>query len=121
MEKTIVKSGLIFKNELEFDDKSLSSVRRTFRLFPFALEGAKLRYVGFIKKEKNTYPYDENMRFWVNTNILSRRKTLYISYSDRYDTLPTTEEDMVSDDRDDLTISMWLEDKGLKEAAEGPS
>lgn len=102
MAKFRVKTGLIFKDIVEYDDKSISYEHLYFRIFPFSL--APFKWIGFIGHIHEEFNFDENLHYFENTGKVIGRTTLYLSYSGRYDSLPTTEEELASDDKDDLTF-----------------
>lgn len=107
MEKITLKKGLILKDIIQYDDYSVVFYHKYFQ---FPISFSPFRWIGFIGQEDYEIVFDENLHYYMNTGKILRRKTIYLSQSDRYDTLPTTEQELSSDDKDDFTM-MQLEDK----------
>ena len=100
MEKCTVSKGLILKDIIQYDDHSVEFHHRKLQV-PISLSPFGWR--GFIAQEDSEVIFDKDLHFFVNTGKILGKKTLYLSHSDKYETLPTTEQELSSDDKDDFT------------------
>ena len=116
MEKTIVKKGIILKDLVIYDSNSIE-YEHSFLQFPISLQ--PFGWIGFVGTDKYSFPFDDSLHYFMNVGKLMGRKTLYLSHSDKYDTLPTTEQELSSDDKDDFAL-LQLEDN-TKEGVEPES
>lgn len=100
MEKCTVSKGLILKDIIQYDDHSVEfhhqKLQSPISLSPFG-------WRGFIAQEDSEVIFDKDLHFFVNTGKILGKKTLYLLHSDKYETLPTTEQELSSDDKDDFT------------------
>lgn len=107
MEKTTLTKGFILKDIIQYDDHSVVLHHKKFQC---PISFSPFGWIGFIGQEDNEIVFDEDLHYYINTGKILGRKTLYLSHSDRYETLPTTEQELSSDDKDDFTM-LQLDDK----------
>lgn len=104
MEKIIVKKG---KDIIQYDDHSVIFHHKKIQ---FPISFSPFKWIGFIGQEDSEVVFDKNLHYFMNRGKIIGRKTIYLSHVSKYETLPTTEQELSSDDKDDFTI-LLREDK----------
>lgn len=112
MERKTITTGTLFKSVISYDDKGIS-VNKQVLQSPISFWPFKWR--GFIGRQEKEFQFSEDIHYFFNTGTLFGRKTLYISHFGKYDHLPSNEEEMAEDDKDDLTLMQFSEVLGNEE------
>lgn len=107
-------SGFILKDRIIYNEKGISFVHSHFQ-FPFSFSSFK--WIGFVKEEEHGFDFDKKVNYFLNQGKILKRKTIYLSLSGEYDTLPNSEEDMANDDQDDLTLEKYSNREVAKTSA----
>ena len=106
MERKSIKQGIFLKTLTSYDDKVISVDKQVLQ---FPISFWPFKWKGFIGRQEKEFQYGEDIHYFFNTGKIFGRKTLYISRFGEYDHLPTTEEEMAEDDKDDLTLMQFSE------------
>lgn len=107
MEKITVKKGFILKDIIQYDKYSVIFHHKKLQ---FPISFSPFKWIGFVGQIDSEIVFGKNPHYFMNTGKIFRKKTLYLSHASRYETLPTTEQELSSDDKDDFSI-LQLEDK----------
>lgn len=93
----VVTKGLFIKDILKFNDLMVYYDHRYLQ-WPIKM----FRWVGFVGHQEHTFAFDSDLTYYMNIGKVLGRKTLYLSYSGSYDSLPNDEASLANDDSDDL-------------------
>lgn len=91
--------GLFIKDVLRFNNEMVDYEHRYLQ-WPLAM----FQWVGFIGHQQHTFAIDSDLTYYMNTGKFIGRKTLYLSQTGCYDSLPKTADMLANDDADDLTF-----------------
>lgn len=98
--KNEITTGLLLKTMVTYDENSIELKKQKLQfplqLFPFG-------WRGFIGSQSLEFELNEDIIYYENKNSIFQRPTLYLSRESRYDSLPTSEEQLKTDDEDDFT------------------